>query len=143
MREGMGDSRWAGPLSPGHALPRRRPGISRTSLPPPAGPLGRTERPGGGGSAERSSRGDGRRGLSRGFAEPAEKPLERLGVRPEPLDGALAAMADPLTVEPEVGPGLLDQPALHREVHRLGVAVHADPVADVELRLAEGRGDLV
>src|SRR5690348_4946892 len=66
-----------------------------------------------------------------------------LGVLAQKVARVLAALADPLAVERVPGARLLDDALLRRDVDELAFLRDAGPVEDVELGLAERRGDLV
>src|SRR4051794_16098522 len=66
-----------------------------------------------------------------------------VGVIPQELPRVLATLADPLAAEAEPRPALLDQVLRHAEVQQVAFFRNALAIDDVELRLAEGRRDLV
>src|SRR5690242_7511503 len=66
-----------------------------------------------------------------------------LGVLAQEVARVLAALADALAPEGVPGAGLLEDALLRRDVDELALLRDTDAVEDVELRLAEGRRDLV
>src|SRR5713226_8655997 len=84
-----------------------------------------------------------RRGCSRRVAHRPRQPGGQLAVLLQRLGRLLAPGPEPLASEREPGPALLDQAALAGEFQELVRPRDAHSVEDVELRLAEGRRELV